>query len=151
MEVDQLVASVGIYAATFLVAVIGSLLPIVSIDVFLIGITLAIGPSEAVPIILLAAIGQAIGKLPIYFAARGVTALPGRHRARVERIRRWVTRWRRSPHVVLASSAVLGLPPFSLIATAAGVLAIRLRTFCIVVAAGRAIRFAFVIGATSLF
>jgi len=150
MDADQLVASVGIYAGTFVVAVLGSLLPIVSIEVFLIGLTLAIGPSEAVPIIVLAASGQVIGKLPIYFAARGITALPGRHRTRVERIRRWVTRWRSSPHVVLASSAVLGLPPFSLIATAAGVLAIRLRTFCIVVAAGRAMRFAFVIAATSL-
>lgn len=149
MDVDQLVAGAGIYVATFVVGVVSSLLPLASIEVFLVGITLAIGPADAVPIVVLAALGQIVGKLPIYFAARGVATLP-KARARVDRVRAWVAKWRRSPTVVLAASAVLGLPPFSMIATAAGVLAIRLRTFCIVVGAGRAVRFAAIIAITSL-
>ncbi|MBS1120468.1 MAG: hypothetical protein H6Q90_2696 [Deltaproteobacteria bacterium] len=152
MTADQLVADFGIYAGTFVVAVVSSLVPLVSIDLFLIGITLATGtaPGAGVPIVLLAAAGQVVGKLPVYFAARGVTAISGRQRARIERVRAWVARWQRSRHVVLGSSAVLGLPPFSIISTAAGALAIELRIFCVIVFGGRALRFACVVAATSL-
>jgi membrane protein YqaA with SNARE-associated domain len=147
---DGLVADFGCYAGTFLVAVISSLVPLVSIDLFLIGLTLATGTGAAIPIVLLAAAGQVVGKLPVYFAARGVTAVPGRQRARIERVRAWVARWQRSRHLVLGTSAVLGLPPFSIISTAAGALAIELRTFCVIVFGGRALRFACVIAATGL-
>ncbi len=150
MSADQLVTDFGIYAGTFLVAVISSLVPLVSIDLFLIGITLAAGVHSAPAIVVLAAGGQLLGKLPIYFAARGVTAVSGKQRARIDRVRAWAARWQRSRHLLLGTSAVLGLPPFSLAATAAGALAIELQTFCIVVFGGRALRFAGVILATSL-
>jgi len=150
MIADSLVGTVGIHAGTFAVAVLSSLVPLVSIEVFLIGVSVAIGPGEAAPLVLLAAIGQVLGKLPVYFAARSVAELPGRHRARVERVRVWLTRWRTSPAVVLASSALFGVPPFSILSTAAGVLAIPLRTFCAVVVVGRALRFAALIAATGL-
>jgi membrane protein YqaA with SNARE-associated domain len=52
---------------------------------------------------------------------------------------------------VLATSAVLGLPPFSIMATAAGVLAIRVRAFCAIVLAGRALRFALVLAITAAY
>lgn len=148
MDVDQLVAAAGIYVATFVIAVVGSILPLVSIEVFLVGLTLAIGPEEAVPVVLLAALGQVLGKLPVYLAARRAAELAA-VQPRVARIRTWVAAWRRSPAVVLAASAALGLPPFSLAATAAGLLAIELRTFCIVVAIGRAVRFAAIIALTA--
>ena len=150
MTADQIVTELGVYGGSFTVGAISSLIPFVSIDLFLVGITLAVGTDVALPVILLAAAGQLVGKLPIYFAARGVTAIPGRHRARVERVRAWVARWQRSRHFVLATSAVFGLPPFSIISTAAGVLAIELRTFCIIVFAGRGARFALVIALASL-
>jgi len=57
---------------------------------------------------------------------------------------------RSTPHLALATSAVVGLPPFSVMATAAGVFAIRLPWFCTIVFAGRAARFALVIAATVL-
>ncbi len=147
MDPGALVGTIGIYAATFVIAVVGSLIPIISIEVFLIGVAVTIGPAEAVPLVAIASIGQVLGKLPIYYAARGVANSLAKRRARLERVRLWAARWR--PSVLLATSSVLGLPPFSLLATAAGVLAIPPRTFCVVVALGRAVRFAAIFGIAS--
>ena len=63
--------------------------------------------------------------------------------------RLWVAR-RRSKTFVLATSAVLGLPPFTLIAATAGALAIPIRTFCAVIFAARALRFAAIVTAAAL-
>jgi membrane protein YqaA with SNARE-associated domain len=142
MFLDELVVVVGIYAGTFAVGAISSVIPIVSIEVFLVGITLAHGAGDAIPLVVLATLGQVLGKLPIYAAARGVTAMPGRQQRWVERMRAWVARTGNRPALVLGTSAVLGLPPFSIASTAAGALAIPPRTFCTVIAAGRALRFA---------
>lgn len=150
MNAHAILAALGVYAGSFVVGAISSVIPIVSIDVFVVGITLAVGAAVAVPVVLLAAAGQLAGKLPIYYATRGVAALPGPHRDRLERMRARIARWQRAPHLVLATSAVAGLPPFSIVATAAGVLAIRVREFCVVVFAGRALRFALVVAVTLL-
>jgi membrane protein YqaA with SNARE-associated domain len=145
MTADQLVGELGVYAGTFAVAAISSVIPLVSIEVFLVALVWARGPGDAVALVVLAALGQLLGKLPIYAGARGAATLASK---RLERVRAWCAN--RRPVVVLATSAVLGLPPFSLIATAAGVLAIPVRTFCIVVGAGRATRFAALIAITAL-
>jgi len=137
MDPDHLIGSLGIYAATLVIAVVGSVIPIVSIELFLIGVAVTMGPAHAAPLIAIAAIGQTAGKLPVYYASRGVAHLG---RGRLERVRAWAARWR--PDLLLATSSTLGLPPFSLLATAAGVLAIPVRRFCVVVALGRAARFA---------
>jgi membrane protein YqaA with SNARE-associated domain len=136
---DELVAAFGAYGGAFVVGAIGSVVPIVSIEVFLVGLTLA-RAGDAVPLVALATLGQVVGKLPIYAAARGVGTAVGRQRRWIERMRGWVARLGDRPSLVLAASAVLGVPPFSIASTAAGVLAIPPRTFCVVVAAGRALR-----------
>ncbi len=71
-----------------------------------------------------------------------------RQRARLARVRAWCDRWGKRPHHLLGASALVGLPPFSLLATAAGVLAIRTRAFCAIVLAGRGARFAIVAAVT---
>jgi membrane protein YqaA with SNARE-associated domain len=151
MTIDGVIDAAGIYAGTFAVGAISSVVPIVSIEVFLVGVVLARGPAGAVALIALAALGQVLGKLPIYATARGAAALPGRQRAWIERIRAWVARRGHHPTLVLAASAVLGVPPFSLISTAAGALAVPPRTFCAVIAAGRALRFAILIALTAAY
>lgn len=134
--------ALGIYAATFAVAAASSFVPVLSIEVFLVGLTLARGPADAVALVVLATLGQVAGKLPIYYAARGLTTLPGRHRRWLERVRGWLARTGRSPDVVLAASALLGVPPFSIASTAAGTLGIEARRFCAIIAPCRALRFA---------
>ncbi len=143
MDPGELIGSLGLYAATLVIAVVGAVLPIISIEVFLFGVAVMVGPADAVPLVVLAAIGQVLGKLPIYGAARGLTGLTAKspkQARRIERIRAWFARYR--PTTVLAASALLGIPPFSLAATAAGILGISTRRFCGVVAVARALRFA---------
>lgn len=145
MTIDQLLGAVGIYAGAFAVGALSSILPIVSIEVFLVAIAITYPAAAAVPLVVLATGGQVLGKLPVFFAARGLATVPGRHRKHLDRAQRWVARARAHPTLVLAASAVLGLPPFSLASTAAGALGIPPRTFCLVVAGGRAVRFAILI------
>lgn len=154
MTAESIVAAVGIYAGAFVVGAISAVFPLASIELFLVGITVAARPLSVAAVailVVLAAAGQLAGKLPIYAAARGAVALSGPQRERVERLRARVRRWRHgrdTPHAVLAASAIVGVPPFSIMATAAGVLAIRVRAFSAIVFAGRALRFAIVIAAT---
>jgi len=140
VDPGELIATLGLPLATFAIALVGAVVPIVSIEVFLIGVAVIAGPGEAVLLVPLAALGQLLGKLPIYGAARRLT----RSSARIERLRTWFARYH--PTVVLAASALFGLPPFSLAATAAGVLGIHIRTFCVVVGCARALRFAAIFG-----
>ena len=65
MVLDQ---ALGIYAGTLAIGVASCFVPVVSIEVFLVGLTLARGPADAALIIALATLGQVIGKLPVYFA-----------------------------------------------------------------------------------
>jgi membrane protein YqaA with SNARE-associated domain len=145
----ELLSTFGLYAGTFVVAAISSLLPFVAIDVFLVGVVV-MAPGAGLPlVVLLAAAGQLAGKLPIYAASRGIAAVPGRHRERLERIRRWIARWEAAPHGMLLASAILGLPPFSILATAAGLLGVRTRAFCVIVFLGRGLRFAVIVAIAS--
>lgn len=144
MTPEALAASLGAFAGSFAVGALSAVFPLASIEVFLAGLVLVRGvdPVSAILIVACAAAGQLAGKLPIYTAARGLGAL---HHERVARAQARLGRFARAPHLALATSAVLGLPPFSIMATVAGVLAIRARSFCAIVLAGRTLRFAAVI------
>lgn len=141
MTADAIIAALGIYAGTAVVGAVSAVIPLVSIEVFLAGFVVVRGvsPASATLLVACAAIGQLAGKLPIYSAARGVAHL---QRERLARLQRWLGS---RPHLVLAASAVFGLPPFSIMATAAGALAIRIRPFCAIVLTGRALRFAIIV------
>lgn len=152
MTPSGIIAALGIYGGALAVGAISSILPLVSIEVFLVTLTLANGATllTAIAIALLAAGGQLAGKLPLYAASRGIASADGPHRKRLDRLRQRLMRLRNTPHLALATSALVGLPPFSVMATAAGVFAIRLRWFCTIVFAGRAARFALLIATTAL-
>jgi membrane protein YqaA with SNARE-associated domain len=147
-----IITALGIPVGALVVGALSSVVPLVSIEVFLVTLTIANGASlaTAIPIVLLAACGQLAGKLPMYAASRGIASVSGPHRGRLGRLRQHLLRLRNTPHLALATSAVVGLPPFSIMATAAGAFAIRLPWFCTIVFAGRATRFALVITATAL-
>jgi len=152
MTPSGVITALGIYGGALAVGAISSVLPFVSIEVFLVTLTLANGANlpTATAIVLLAAGGQLAGKLPLYAASRGIARVERPHHTRIERLRQRLLRLRSTPHLALAASALVGLPPFSVMATAAGAFAIRLPWFCTIVFAGRAARFALVIAATVL-
>ena len=151
VTIDALIAAIGIYGGALAIGAISSVLPIVSIEVFLVAVALAQPPSfgGAFALVVLATLGQVLGKLPIYASTRAVASLPGRHQRIIERMRSWVARFGDRPLALIGTSALVGLPPFSLVSTAAGALAIPVRAFCAVIAAGRAARFTILLALTS--
>ncbi len=145
MSPESVIGAVGIYAGALVVGAVSSILPIISIEVFLVALAIAGRIEHAVPLVLLATLGQVLGKLPIYYGARGLANMAGPHRPWLDRFRRWTERFGNRPLALIGTSAFVGLPPFSICSTAAGALAVELRAFCVVVAAGRGARFAVLI------
>jgi membrane protein YqaA with SNARE-associated domain len=136
--------ALGMYGGTFAIGIASCFVPIVSIEVFLVGLVVARGTGSlgaACALVALATVGQVLGKLPVYFATRGLTNLEGRHRRWLDRLKGWMARTRCRPDIVLAASALLGLPPFALASTAAGALEIPPARFSLIIGVCRALRF----------
>jgi membrane protein YqaA with SNARE-associated domain len=143
----------GLLSATFGVSVASALFPLISVEIFAVGLVLN-GP--ALPWWLLAvviAVGQMGGKLLHYYAARGAVQLPGflRRKERLARKGRWSAwfdRFRANCHqrpvwtgTVLLISAMASLPPFLATAVVAGWARVPLRTFLVTGFVGRFLRF----------
>lgn len=140
-----------------------ALLPLVSVEIFLIGLAVQ---QPHIPWLLLGAavaIGQVAGKLLYYYAARGDLHLPGfmhrrkeriqterrlRWHRRTKRVRMWVEALRekchRHPRWMVGTyglSSVLGLPPFMATSVLAGMVRMSLTAFLGAGLIGRFIRF----------
>ena len=145
--VDSIEGAVGIYLASFVIAVISGAFPLVNAEVYLVGIVVASRvpwPSLIVLAVLIAC-GQMVTRSLLFQAARGVAKAGGKRRAKLEariaRARARVARWGNKRSALLGASAVLGLPPFLLTCLAAGALDISYRTFVSVGLGGRVVRF----------
>ena len=149
----HILAAVGLYAGTFIVCFLAGLIPLINAELFLVVVALAAvsSPAPLPAIVLLAALGQMAAKVVLYYAALGMLELPsGKRKAKIEKARARIEKWRHKPKMVLAVSATLGLPPFYLVSLAAGALKIRLRTFFAIGMAGRIVRFAVIIASAWL-
>ncbi|MEU6131097.1 hypothetical protein ABZ805_18155 [Saccharopolyspora sp. NPDC047091] len=150
-----MLTSIGLIATAFGMAVASALLPVISVEIFVIGLVVK---SPEVPWWLLAlvvTIGQIGGKLLYFYAARGVIRLPrflqrksepGEHRGRWAA---WLERFRVGCQTrpmwtggVLLLSAVASLPPFLATCVAAGWARVPLSTFLVTGLVGRFVRFA---------
>jgi membrane protein YqaA with SNARE-associated domain len=144
------------------VALGSALIPLVSVEIFLIGLAME---QPDIPWLFLGAavaVGQIAGKLVYYYAARGDLHLPkfmhlkerietprrARWRRRTKRIRMWVETLRekchRHPKWMVGTygvSSVLGLPPFMATSVLAGMVRMSLPAFVGAGLVGRWIRF----------
>ncbi len=145
---------IGLISTAFGVSVASALLPLISVELFVVGLVLE-GPH--IPwwaLALVIAIGQMGGKTLYYYAAQGIIKLPRfLHRKtkkeRTGRWRTWLDGFRDSCQhrpvwtgVVLLVSAVASLPPYAATAIVAGWARIPLATFLITGFVGRFTRFA---------
>lgn len=140
----DLLQTLGLYAGTLVVCFLAGLIPLINAEVYLVGISIwAVKRPEQLPaIIILAAVGQMLAKVILYYAGAGMFELPtGKWKARVERARAKLTRWEKQPYLIYASSASLGLPPLYLTTFAAGAMRINFTLFCLIGLAGRLARF----------
>jgi len=155
------------------VAFSSALMPLISIEIFLIGLA---SQQPHIPWLILGAVvavGQVAGKLLYYYAAKGSLRLPKfmhrrrgaietprreRWRRRTKRIRMWVETLRekchRHPHWMVGTyglSSVLGLPPFMATSVLAGMVRMKLSAFLSAGLVGRFIRFSVVAASPALF
>jgi membrane protein YqaA with SNARE-associated domain len=151
-----------------------ALIPLISVEIFVLGLVarepglpwLAIGAAVAV--------GQVAGKLPYYLAARGSLHLPAflhrtprtdrepserrdRWRQRTKRLRGWIEalteRCHRHPHWMFATygvSSVVGLPPFMATTVLAGLARMSPAAFVSAGLAGRFVRFSILAASPAL-
>lgn len=159
-------------SVTLGVAFGSALLPLISVELFLLGL---VSQQPDIPWLALGAViavGQVAGKLLYYFAARGSLRLPGflhlRDRPPTPRRDRWALRTKRMraglerlterchrhPRWMVGTygvSSVLGLPPFMATTVLAGLVRMNLTAFLSAGLIGRFIRFSAMAAAPAAF
>ncbi len=144
---------IGLISTTFGVSVASALLPVISVEIFVIGLALK-GPELPWWLVaVVVAVGQIGGKLLYYYSARGIIQLPRfLHRQKAAtskgRWRLWLDNFRTKCHDrpmwasgMLLFSAISSLPPFLATCVVAGWARIPLTTFLITGLVGRFVRF----------
>lgn len=136
------------------VAFASALLPLINIEAYLIGFGAVRGDDNVWLMAAIGGVGQMLGKLVWYYL--GASALRWdwvRRRMEkpkaAEQLRRWQARTAERPLLSVALlflSAVLGFPPFAIVAVLAGQLRMNLVLFLLAGLVGRTLRFAAFLG-----
>lgn len=148
----------NVLLSTFGVGVLSALVPFVNLEAYLAGVAVIIGIHGLWALPMTAAAGQVVGKVAWYEA--------GRSSVRVGRVRRTLEspRWGRmiarlhatmgrrgwTGVVILAVSAVLGIPPLAIVAVLVGQSKFPRPLFVAILLAGRTLRFAVLLYGVSL-
>ena len=160
---------------SFGVAVSSALLPLVSVEVFVLTIASSQPGLHWAAIAAVVAFGQVLGKVPYFLAARGSIHLPAflhrkprEDRRPSERRERWRLRTKRLRAAIEAVrerchqhhhwmigaygvSSVVGFPPYMALVVLTGLANMRMSLFVSMGLAGRFIRFALLASAPALF
>lgn len=141
----------AVWLTTFGVAVLSAVIPVINIEIYLLGAS-ALAPREMViPLIVAGTLGQVVGKIALYYAGTGALKLPGKRlKAALQKMN---TQMQERPNMggaLVFVSATAGLPPYYLVTLAAGAARMNLAMFLIVSFVGRLIRFAIVVAIPQL-
>ena len=144
---------IGLLSTTFGVSVASALMPLISVELFAVGLVLKAPHIPWWVLAIVIATGQIGGKLLHYYAARGVIRLPKfmqrkNKTERKGRAREWLEAFRancRSRPVwtgtIMLISALASLPPFAAVAIIAGWAKVPVATFLLTGFIGRFARF----------
>jgi membrane protein YqaA with SNARE-associated domain len=145
---------VGEVLGLFGVSFASALIPLINLEVYLVGLSAVSHPGQVWLLALVAGVGQMLGKLVWYYL--GANALRwGWIRRKVEtpKAQAKLELWRGRTHerpllggILLFASAYSGFPPFAILAVLAGQLRMSLWLFLLVGTAGRTARFATFLG-----
>ncbi|MGW5878848.1 hypothetical protein ACWFMI_20100 [Nocardiopsis terrae] len=137
-------------ALAFVVATAAGLVPLINIEVYLLGAAALDGDGALVAMAVAAAAGQTLGKIPYYYVGYGTITAPWLRRKAAtpgrwtERTARWRAKAEERPAWgagLLALSSFASVPPFMVVAVLAGVLRMNIALFCAVTFVTRTARF----------
>jgi len=141
--------SLGIYATTYLVCLVGGFVPIVNAEVYLASVGAMSERAMVFPLIVTGTLGQMTAKTAIFLAGRGLLRLPvARDSERMRVVLAKARAWRGPIELFVFMSAVVGIPPFYIVSLLGGALDLSVARFVVVGFTGRLIRF-LVIGFTA--
>ena len=136
----------AVWLTTLGVAIASAIIPVINIELYLIGAAALAPKGMVVPLVVAATIGQMAGKVVMYFAATGAVKLPGKRlQAALEGMNRTLSNRPRSGGALVFASAAAGFPPFFMVTVAAGAARMNLAAFVILGFLGRLIRFAVIV------
>lgn len=153
---------IGWVVSTVGTSMVSALLPVVNTELYLVGVRAANPGLSWLALGVAAALGQMVGKLLFYYSGRGGVRFGRRLRHKTDpcRSRRWagwVDGFRRActerPFAAAGTlflSAVVGLPPFGVMAVVAGAAGMGHTRFLAIGFTGRAIRFCVISAVPSL-
>ncbi|HEV3050942.1 MAG TPA: hypothetical protein VGX50_11555 [Longimicrobium sp.] len=133
----------AVWLTTLGVAVASAIIPVINIELYLIGAAALAPKGMAVPLVVAATIGQMAGKVVMYYAGTGTVKLRGKRiRAALDGMNTVLSNRPRSGGALVFTSAAAGVPPFFVLAVAAGAARMNLASFIIFGTLGRLVRFA---------
>lgn len=133
------------WLTTFAVCVLGSLVPFVNTEIYLLS-AVALSPrSFLLPLVIAAAAGQTVGKIAMYYVGRGVLKLPaGRVQRGLEATQARLEARPMMGKLLFFCSSLVGVPPLYVMAIAAGAVRMNIVFFIVACAVGRFLHFAVV-------
>jgi membrane protein YqaA with SNARE-associated domain len=141
----------AVWLTTFGVAVASAVIPVINIEIYLLGASALVPRAMVIPLIVAATLGQVIGKIALYYAGAGALKLPGKRlQAAMEKMNTQLQERPRLGGSLVFVSATLGLPPYYLVTLAAGAARMNLTMFLLVSLVGRLIRFTIVVAVPQL-
>ncbi len=140
-----------VWLTTFGVALLSALVPVVNIEIYLLGASALAPPAFVVPLIVAATAGQILGKTAMYYVGTGALKVPGeRWKAVLERVNTQMAQHPRMGGALVFASASAGLPPFYIMSVAAGAARMNLAWFIVLGSLGRLIRFGVIVAVPQL-
>ncbi len=141
----------AVWLTTFGVAVASAVIPVINIEIYLLGAS-ALAPREMViPLVVAGTLGQVIGKIALYYAGSGALKLPGKRlQAALTRMHTQMQERPNMGNALVFVSATAGLPPYYLVTLAAGAAKMNLPMFLAVSLVGRLILIAIVVAVPQL-
>jgi membrane protein YqaA with SNARE-associated domain len=136
----------AVWLTTLGVAVASAVIPVINIEIYLLGAAALAPAAMAVPLVLAATIGQMMGKVVMYFAGTGAVKLPGKRlQSALEGMNNTLRNRPRSGGALVFASAASGFPPFFIVTVAAGAARMNLALFVVLGFLGRLVRFAVIV------
>ena len=132
----------GLYAATYLMCLVGGFVPIINAEVYLASIGAMSERAMVLPLVVVGTLGQMTAKTAIFLGGRGLLRLPkARDSERMRVVLAKARAWRGPIELFVFVSAVVGIPPFYIVSLLGGALDLSVARFIVVGFTGRLIRF----------